>query len=65
MFEFPSTIDPAVQAHIKSFYKAADSEDTAGDWANHFTADGIAKKSPDEVKGRESRCRRRRPDYLV
>ncbi|KAL4967092.1 uncharacterized protein BDV14DRAFT_198189 [Aspergillus stella-maris] len=54
MFECPSTLNSLVKAHILSFYKAADGEHTAGDWAKHFTQDGIAKKSPDEVKGRES-----------
>lgn len=53
MFECPSTLDPAVGAHIKSFYEAADGEHTTRDWANHFTPGGIAKKSPDEVKGRD------------
>lgn len=52
MFDFPSTIDPAVRKHIESFYHSADAEDTTAAWANHFTPDGIAKKSPEEVKGR-------------
>lgn len=55
MFECPSNLDPAVRAHIESFYRAADGETTTGVWASHFTEDGIAKKSPDEVKGREGR----------
>ncbi|KAJ5008227.1 hypothetical protein K4K48_006404 [Colletotrichum sp. SAR 10_66] len=54
MFECPSTLDAAVRAHIKSFYEAADGEHTTRDWANHFTLGGIAKKSPDEVKGRDN-----------
>ncbi|KAH8894524.1 hypothetical protein GQ53DRAFT_744692 [Thozetella sp. PMI_491] len=54
MFECTSALDPAVRAHIESFYRAADREDGTGDWANHFSPDAIAKKSPDEVKGREA-----------
>ena len=52
MLDAPSTLNPAVRAHIESFYRSADSQTGAEEWANHFTPDGMCKKSPDEVKGR-------------